>query len=110
MSTYLGSTKIAGNSAVHTHTNKNVIDKFSEVSGNPYYNGSPIGGSDVEDLTDLDDVVITSPVDYQVLCYDATSGKWKNQGVSGAQASIDGSTLVLSGNSYTVSGNTLVIS
>lgn len=29
----------------HTHTNKTVIDKFTEVSGQPYYNGSAIGGS-----------------------------------------------------------------
>lgn len=29
----------------HTHANKTVIDKFSEVGGNPYYNGNPIGGS-----------------------------------------------------------------
>lgn len=28
----------------HTHSNKTVIDKFSEVSGQPYYNGSAIGG------------------------------------------------------------------
>lgn len=29
----------------HTHSNKSVIDKFSEVGGNPYYNGNPIAGS-----------------------------------------------------------------
>lgn len=29
----------------HTHANKAVIDKFSEVGGNPYYNGNPIVGS-----------------------------------------------------------------
>lgn len=29
----------------HTHDNKAVIDKFSEVGGNPYYDGNPIGGS-----------------------------------------------------------------
>ena len=67
------------------------------------------GGGGAEDLDDLSDVVITNPVDYQVLCYDATTGKWTNQGVSGASASVEGNALVLSGNSYTVSGNTLVI-
>lgn len=29
----------------HTHSNKSVIDKFSEVGGDPYYNGNPIAGS-----------------------------------------------------------------
>ena len=29
----------------HTHANKSVIDKFSEVGGDPYYNGNPIAGS-----------------------------------------------------------------
>jgi hypothetical protein len=27
----------------HTHTNKSIIDKFTEVGGQPYYNGSVIG-------------------------------------------------------------------
>jgi len=34
----------------HTHTNKSVIDKFSEVEGKPYYNGEEIGGA-VPNLT-----------------------------------------------------------
>jgi len=34
----------------HTHTNKTVIDKFTEVSGQPYYNGSAMGGG-ISDLT-----------------------------------------------------------
>lgn len=29
----------------HTHANKSVIDKFSEVGGDPYYNGNPIAGN-----------------------------------------------------------------
>lgn len=36
------------NSKKHTHSNKTVIDKFSEVSGQPYYDGSPIGGGVVD--------------------------------------------------------------
>lgn len=28
----------------HTHLNKEVLDKFSESGGDPYYNGNPIGG------------------------------------------------------------------
>lgn len=28
----------------HTHENKEVLDKFSEVGGDPYYDGEPIGG------------------------------------------------------------------
>lgn len=29
---------------MHTHSNKSVLDKFGESSGQPTYNGSPIGG------------------------------------------------------------------
>lgn len=36
--------------ARHTHTNKVVIDKFSDVGGKPYYNGNAIGGA-VPNLT-----------------------------------------------------------
>lgn len=32
-----------------------------------------------ENLDDLDDVVITSPVNKQILAYNSTSGKWENQ-------------------------------
>lgn len=32
------------NAKKHTHANKAVIDKFSEVGGDPYYDGNPIGG------------------------------------------------------------------
>lgn len=32
------------NNNIHTHTNKSVIDKFTEVGGQPYYNGNAIGG------------------------------------------------------------------
>lgn len=34
----------------HTHTNKSVIDKFTEVAGKLYYNGKEIGGA-VPNLT-----------------------------------------------------------
>ena len=34
----------------HTHTNKSVIDKFTEVDNKPYYNGGEIGGA-VPNLT-----------------------------------------------------------
>ena len=34
----------------HTHDNKTVIDKFSDVGGKPYYNGNEIGGA-VPNLT-----------------------------------------------------------
>ena len=36
----------------HTHTNKTVIDKFTEVGGQPYYNGSAIVGGTI-DMTTL---------------------------------------------------------
>jgi len=29
----------------HSHTNKTVLDKFSEIGGKPYYNGAEIGGA-----------------------------------------------------------------
>ena len=32
-----------------------------------------------DELNDLDDVVITSPVNKQILAYNSTSGKWENQ-------------------------------
>ncbi len=38
------------NSKKHEHTNKTVIDKFTEVDGKPYYNGEEIGGT-VPNLT-----------------------------------------------------------
>ncbi|NLC04224.1 MAG: hypothetical protein GX787_08115 [Tissierellia bacterium] len=34
----------------HTHTNKSIIDKFTEVDNKPYYNGEEIGGA-VPNLT-----------------------------------------------------------
>ena len=39
----------------HSHSNKAVLDKFSEVSGDPYYDGNPIGGNtgNYESLTNL---------------------------------------------------------
>lgn len=40
----------ANTSSRHTHINKAVIDKFSEVDNRPYYNGAEIGGS-VPNLT-----------------------------------------------------------
>lgn len=35
---------------LHTHSNKTVIDKFTEVNSKPYYNGNEIGGA-VPNLT-----------------------------------------------------------
>lgn len=37
----------------HTHDNKTVLDKFSEVSGSPYYNGNPISNDNYESLSNL---------------------------------------------------------
>ena len=76
MSVYKGSTKVAGNSASHAHSNKNVLDKFSESSGKPYYNGSPVGGGSLEDLSD---VSISTPTEGQALLYDNTAEEWVNQ-------------------------------
>lgn len=46
-------------SELHTHTNKTVLDKFTESNGNPQYNGSPIGAvtsvnNQVGDVTGLE--------------------------------------------------------
>ena len=38
-----------------------------------------ISGAIVGNLDDLDDVVITSPTDDQVLTYDSATGDWVNQ-------------------------------
>ena len=40
----------ANTTSRHTHTNKSVIDKFTEVDNKPYYNGEEIGGA-VPNLT-----------------------------------------------------------
>ena len=82
MSLYKGTTKIAGNSAVHSHSNKNVLDKFSESSGAPTYDGSPIGVSSIGDISDVN---ITSPSAGQVLSYDAVSSKWINSAAPSGQ-------------------------
>ena len=37
----------------HTHANKDVLDKFSEVGGKAYYNGSPLGNENYETLSNL---------------------------------------------------------
>lgn len=34
-----------------SHSNRTVLDKWGELDGNPTYNGAPIGGGDVENLT-----------------------------------------------------------
>ena len=37
--------EVAENTAArHTHSNKDILDKFGETDGNPTYNGEPIGG------------------------------------------------------------------
>ena len=46
-------------SKAHTHENKVVLDKFSEIDGKPTYNGEPIGGGSVGDIT-AEDVSYTN--------------------------------------------------
>ena len=48
-------------SKAHTHENKSVLDKFAESEdGSPTYNGEPIGGGSVGDIT-AEDVAYTYP-------------------------------------------------
>lgn len=41
----------ANTKARHNHGNKETLDKFGETDGNPTYNGQPIGGGTVGDIT-----------------------------------------------------------
>ena len=53
--------EVAENTAArHTHSNKDILDKFGETDGNPTYNGEPIGGGSVGDIT-AEDVAYTYP-------------------------------------------------
>ena len=53
--------EIALNTAArHTHSNKSILDKFAETDGNPTYDGEPIGGGSVGDIT-AEDVAYTTP-------------------------------------------------
>ena len=49
-------------SKAHSHENKVVLDKFSETGGKPTYNGEPIGGGSVGDIT-AEDVTYTNPTE-----------------------------------------------
>ena len=42
----------------HTHSNKDILDKFGETDGKPTYNGETIGGGSVGDIT-AEDVAYT---------------------------------------------------
>lgn len=46
--------------AKHNHSNKAVLDKFAESDGKPTYDGEPIGGGSVGDIT-AEDVGYTNP-------------------------------------------------
>lgn len=50
----------ANTKARHSHSNKETLDKFGETDGQPTYNGEPIGGGSVGDIT-AEDVTYTNP-------------------------------------------------
>ena len=53
--------EVAENTAArHTHSNKDILDRFGETDGNLTYNGEPIGGGSVGDIT-AEDVTYTNP-------------------------------------------------
>lgn len=53
--------EVAENTAArHTHNNKDILDRFGETDGQPTYNGEPIGGGSVGDIT-AEDVAYTYP-------------------------------------------------
>lgn len=53
--------EVAENTAArHTHSNKDILDRFGETDGNPTYNGEPIGSGSVGDIT-AEDVTYTNP-------------------------------------------------
>lgn len=41
---------------IHKHINMEVLDKFDEDNGTPTYDGNPIGGGNVDDVVDENDV------------------------------------------------------
>ena len=57
----------------HTHLNKSVLDKFAESDGKPTYNGEPIGGGPVGDIT-AENVTYTYPNTDWVNAKDAFDG------------------------------------
>jgi len=69
----------------HTHSNKVVIDKFTEVGGNPYYNGSAIGGGGDAISINSKSVDNSTWSHGRVLTCNSTTGKdeWANITVTG---------------------------
>lgn len=55
----IGAEVAANTLARHNHLNKETLDKFGETGGNPTYNGQPIGGGTVGDIT-AEDVSYTN--------------------------------------------------
>lgn len=55
------------NAKKHTHANKAVIDKFSEVGGDPYYDGNPIGGGGSITVDSELSTTSTNPVQNKVI-------------------------------------------
>lgn len=55
------------NAKKHTHPNKAVIDKFSEVGGDPYYDGNPIGGGGSVTVDSELSPTSTNPVQNKVI-------------------------------------------
>lgn len=55
------------NAKKHTHSNKDVIDKFSEVGGDPYYDGNPIGGGGSITVDTELSTTSTNPVQNKVI-------------------------------------------
>lgn len=56
----IGAEVAENTSARHTHSNKDILDRFGETDGQPTYNGGPIGGGSVGDIT-AEDVTYTNP-------------------------------------------------
>ena len=68
--------EVAENTAArHTHSNKDILDKFGETDGNPTYNGEPIGGGSVGDIT-AEDVSYTQADEGWVNVKEALDGSY----------------------------------
>lgn len=93
----IGATASSASSQAHSHSNKAVIDKFSEDSGgNPLYDGNPIvsgGGEwgtitgDLDDQTDLKDA-LDAKADSSSLADVATSGLYSDLGGTPSLATV----------------------
>lgn len=89
----VGNGNLPSGASQPTRSNARTLDWQGNetLAGDLIINGNTSVGQALQgipdELSDLDDVVITSPTDMQGLVYDANTGKWKNGNVGSGGAS-----------------------